>query len=122
MSAPTPRPAPRHGVAHATAVLVLGLIVAASVEPLRPIAREVQRETAPERAAVRELTATLAKAVRSLCGSPTVKPVAFAAARTFGPLHSDEIEHGTPSTAREGPVGPALLRTELLDLPPPARG
>lgn len=111
----------RHGVAHATAALVLGLLVAASIDPLRPIAREVQRETAPERAAVRELTATLAKAVRSLCGSPTVKPVALAGAAASA-IDADGAATATRGRdASDAAPAPVRLRAELLDLPPPAR-
>lgn len=123
MSTPTPRPAAgsRPSVAHATALLVLSLIVAASIDPLRPIAREVQRETAPERAAVRELTATLAKAVRSLCGSPTVKPVSLAAVVSIGSGGGDARCVGRFAAHRASAPGPVRLRVALLDLPPPVR-
>ena len=120
MAPASTRPGPRPSVAHATAVLVLSLVVAASIDPLRPIAREVQRETAPERAAVRELTATLAKAVRSLCGSPTVKPVALAGAIRATADASAAVGQSDTAPADRDQPRPVMPRVELLDLPPPA--
>lgn len=104
-------------------VFVLGLLVAASVEPLRPLARELHRETRPERAAVRELSAALAKAVRGLVASSAHKPVAHApfAAPSVGRLAVEDFAGPVPGT---GSVPPPrhLCRLELIDTPPPVNG
>jgi hypothetical protein len=66
------------------------------------------------------LTATLAKAVRSLCGSPTVKPVALAGIASAA-AQAAVATVAVRGLAPDAPPAPVLLRAELLDLPPPAR-
>jgi hypothetical protein len=80
---------------------------------------ESGRDTAPERVAVRQLAATVIKAARDLVGSDSHKPcmrTPAVAARRCSRLVAIR-----PSSADAAPAAPALLRAEMLDLPPPAR-
>ncbi|MFM9996000.1 MAG: hypothetical protein ACKVU4_09380 [Phycisphaerales bacterium] len=115
--------APRSALAGASVVFVLGLLVAASVEPLRPWARELHRETLPERAAVRELSAALAKAVRGLVASGAHKPVAHALFAAPS-LESRLVEVFTNRVVGVGSLPPPrhLRRLELIAMPPPVIG
>lgn len=120
MSHPVHRPAsPLRGpLSGVSALVVVGLLLGASFRALEPAVREVQRETGADRIAVRQISATLAKAVRELVGSDTHKPCAHqpsgltVAAATLGRALATWLSAIMPSQR--------LLRTELLDLPPPA--
>jgi hypothetical protein len=102
----------------ASALLLLGVAMSLSVEQIAPVVRELQRETATERAAVRELAASLAKAVRQLSGTD------------FGHQHPGRPQNGGWADASapkctapiEPLLGPARVRqprVALLNLPPP---
>lgn len=107
--------APRVG---ASALLVLSLVLVASVDPWRSLGRESLRETSAERAVVRELAVTIAKAVRHLAGAELLKstPRLHAA-----PVWDAMPEPALPVALAEASAAPAarVLRAELLDLPPP---
>lgn len=96
-------------------LFLLGLLVAATSDPLRASGREAT----PERGTVRELSAALVKVVRGLVASGQHTPVAAP------PASTDDAPCGACSTplADLSPDRPriALLRHALLDLPPPAR-
>lgn len=107
----------RPALAGASALLVLGLIVTASLDPARSSRRELAREQM-ERVSVRELTATLAKAVRTLVETAAQKPVVLAASRLAAWDRDDGLVARRPvATDAAAPV--VLLRHDLLDLPPP---
>jgi hypothetical protein len=101
-----------------SAMLLLSVAVLLSVEQIRPVVRELQRETAVEREAVRQLAGHLARAVRGLSGADQrTTPHRLGPARLWA----------RPSTITLRPPGPADLpgalyrpRDALLNLPPPA--
>jgi hypothetical protein len=101
-----------------SAMLILSVAVLLSVEQIRPVVRELQRDTAVERAAVRQLAGHLARAVRDLAGRgcrPAPHRVGLVRAwdslsRTAAPA---------PVSA-EVPGGLCRPREALLNLPPPA--
>lgn len=94
---------------------MLGLLVAATSDPLR----SAGREATPERGAVRELSAALVKAVRGLVASRQHAPAAAAPTSTGDAIPgADSFPLVAPSPGRPRI---ALLRHALLDLPPPMR-
>ncbi|MCC6660058.1 MAG: hypothetical protein IT437_04150 [Phycisphaerales bacterium] len=101
-----------------SAMLLLSVAVLLSVEQIRPVVREIQRETATERDAVRLIAGHLARAVRGLAGSgECLKQRPVAAARPWMPAAA------TAATRRPEPDLPGALcrpRDALLNLPPPA--
>ncbi len=109
---------PRTTLAGVSTLLLFGLLVSVAVEPLRPVVRELQREATAERAAVRQLTDSLARAVRDLVGADTQRP----AARVTDPSTIRE-RFAAATTRPEIPVATVAdvrrPRVELLDLPPP---
>ncbi len=113
------QPGTRPALAGASVLFVFGLLAAASIEPLRPAA--VSRDTQTERAAVRELTSTLAKAVRSLVENASHKPVAYASTVPARWEPFELIRCSAPLAPSLVPGAVPLLRHDLLDLPPPAR-
>lgn len=101
-----------------SALLVVGLLVGTSLRTIQPGVRDVQRDSGSDRAAVRQLTETLARAVRELVGSDTHKPHAAPAIRS---AMGEVADHGRRPAPAEPPAEFGRhLRTELLDLPPPA--
>ncbi len=115
----SPKPGTRPALAGASVLFVFGLLAAASVDPLRLI--PVSREAPAERVAVRELTATLAKAVRSLVENASHKPIAYASPVPTRWEPFELIRCSEPSAPSAAPGAAPLLRHALLDLPPPAR-
>lgn len=116
---PSSGPSARPAIAGASVLFVFGLLAAASIDPFRPAVRET-RETQGERASVRELTATLAKAVRSLVETASQRPVASLSVRV-DPWEKGEAFVATlPPEAAGLRSSPPRLRHALLDLPPPA--
>lgn len=108
--------APRVG---ASALLVLSLLLVASVDPWRSLGRESLRETSAERAVVRELAVTIAKAVRHLAGADHLKSAPRCApAPAWDPMPAPAFAVVAPDVYA-APRDRAL-RAELLDLPPPA--
>jgi len=101
-----------------SALLVVGLLVGTSLRVMDPVIRSHHRDSGTERAAVRQLTATLARAVRELVGSDTHKPSAGQSVRTG---LGEALAHGRQIAPSDPPsIRGRHLRTELLDLPPPA--
>ena len=108
----------RAPLASVSALLVVSLFLGASLANAKPALREATRNAAAERVAVRQLTDSLARAVRHLVGSDQHKPCLRAAipgsigiaARAAAPV-ADERETTPPI---------ALPRKGLLVLPPPA--
>ncbi len=99
-------------------LLVLGLLVSASADPLRAASREVGREHS-DRATVRELTATLAKAVRTLVETASQKAVASMPSRITTWDRTEGLTAETVAAPTRIPSDGARLRHDLLDLPPP---
>jgi hypothetical protein len=110
--------ASRPTLAGASVLLVLGLLVSASADPLRTASREVGREH-PDRTTVRELTATLAKAVRTLVETASQKAVASMPCRATAWDRADGLTAESAAAPACTPSGRARLRHDLLDLPPP---
>jgi hypothetical protein len=108
----------RSALAGASALVVVALVLGSDLKPVRPAAREFQRESAVERAATRHLTASLARAVRELVGGQAHTPAIHTplgidlglALRPGSNLPAASAEHFAPVI---------LLRAALLDLPPP---
>lgn len=102
----------------ASAMLVLSVAVLLSVEQIRPVVREIQRETAVERAAVRQLAGHLARAVRGLAGGGVVQSADRPApARPWGCPSTITVRY---PEAIDLPCGVCRPRDALVDLPPPA--
>lgn len=100
-----------------SALLVVGLLVGTSLRVVQPAVGQVHRDAGTDRAAVRQLTATLAAAVRDMVGSDRHKP----ALRSVRWVDSARGAAARVVTAGGVPAPERmLLRTELLDLPPPA--
>jgi hypothetical protein len=111
-------PALRARLAGISALLVVSLFLGASLNAAKPAVREAARDSAAERMAVRELTVSLARAVRHLVGSDQHKPCLNAVP---GRPISIAIRAARPvCDERRSPPVVMLLRTGLLDLPPPA--
>jgi len=109
----------RAPLAGVSALLVVSLFLGASLNAAKPALGSAQRETMSERAAVRQLTASLAKAVRQLVGSDQHKPCLYTPAALLG---ATARPAALMAGADAGPVPSVpLLRAALLDLPPPAR-
>lgn len=110
--------ATRNALASASALLLLGVLTAASLDLRDPVFREFRRDVAAERAAVRQLTITLAKAVRGMVGGADqaglAPKAAGAAAWTPGPV---AVAMPVVSDDLPGPRPP--LREALHNLPPP---
>jgi hypothetical protein len=101
-----------------SALLVFSLFLGVSLNAAKPAMQGPTPGSAAERIAVRQLTASLARAVRHLVGSDQHKPC-------LHPLADGG--HGIVLLARRPvrderllPPGVMLLRSGLLDLPPPA--
>jgi hypothetical protein len=100
----------------ASVLLVVGVMLAASLDGLGPI-RPCQRDAGSERAAVRQITQSFARAVRELVGSDRHKPM-------VRPSLPRVPEAGDVLCARLGADEPrqaVRLRSALIDLPPPRR-
>ena len=107
----------RGPLAGISALLVFSLFLGVSLNAGKPAMQERARDTAAERVAVRQLTASLARAVRHLVGSDQHKPCLNRLA-AFGPGVAELAR--VPVMARVECLPPVpLLRTGLLDLPPP---
>jgi len=97
---------------------MVGLLVGTSLRAMDPGIRDHHRDSGTERAAVRQLTATLARAVRELVGSDTHKPSTSQSVRSG---MGEALTHGRQLAPSDPPaLRGRHLRTELLDLPPPA--
>ena len=107
----------RAPLAGVSALLVFSLFFGASLNASGPAMQESRRE-AGERIAARQLTVTLARAVRQLVGSDQHKPCLHAAAH--GPVSIAERASRPVRDERLVTPGVMLLRTSLIDLPPPA--
>jgi hypothetical protein len=113
----TRQTSPRSAFSGICTLLAVGLLVGASLSAVQPGIRDLGRDTAVERAAVRNLTVTLARAVRDFVGDKT-KPAKLPAAR--GPLSKPAPAWRIAPTVERLGSAPLSLRVELLDLPPPA--
>lgn len=101
-----------------SAMLLFSVAVLLSVEQIRPVMRELQRETAVERAAVRQLAGHLARAVRGLSGADQgVLLQPYATGRPWA--HCTRITVRLPHTV-DLPGALCRPRDALLNLPPPA--
>jgi len=100
------------------ALLVLGLLVGASLSAVQPGIRDLGRDTAGQREAVRQISETVAKAFRSMVGDET-KPALHAAPGTPSPARTRAIVRGGVERG-SGMAASPLLRAEMLNLPPPA--
>lgn len=110
----SPTPPVRNALASASAILLMGMLAAATLELADPTMR---REPVSERAAVRQLTVTLARAVRGIVGEERAHAAAAPAATV---AVSPAPAAATVRPAERGAsAGERLLRAELLDLPPP---
>jgi hypothetical protein len=102
----------------ASALLVLSVALSVSLDQLRPMVRELQRETATDRTAVRELAVNLARAVRRLVGSQSLR--AYAAPRPSPEYGAAAASGSTRRASVLDETGPVHRpRVQLLDLPPP---
>ena len=107
----------RAPLAGVSALLVVSLFLGATLTA-KPAIRDAGRDNAVERAAVRQLTASLAKAVRQLVGSDQHKPGLHTVALVG--LGAERLAAlPRPIETARRPLIP-LLRATLLDLPPPA--
>ncbi len=107
----------RAPLAGVSALLVVSLFLGASINASKPVVGQTVRDAAADRVAVRELTASLARAVRHLVGSDQHKPclqIATDRRSRVTSLTGDRIRNDAG-----GPRGMKLLRSDLLDLPPP---
>jgi hypothetical protein len=111
----------RSALAGASALMVVALVLGADLKAARPAVRDLQRDAAVERAAVRHLTASLARAVRDLVGPQSHKSAihAFVATDVGSAEVAGAVRAGF-APERASPLD--LLRAALLDLPPPAIG
>ena len=111
----SPSRAPLAGV---SALLVFGLLMSVSLSAVKPAVGESRRDPVSERVAVRQISASLVKAVRRLAAADRHNPCATMVVRPAG-----EGPTAPSLTARTDGVrpAPALLRAAILDLPPPAR-
>lgn len=110
-------PALRAPLAGVSALLVVTLFLGASLNAAKPAMGQTTRDSAAERVAVRQLTVSLARAVRHLVGSDQHKPCIQAWAGGQAAVSDAEIIR--VRIEREMPPPVALLGTNLLDLPPP---
>lgn len=111
-----PRPAPpiRTPLAGISTLLLVSLFLGAAINAAKPAAAEF-RHGGFDRVAVNQVTATFAKAVRRLVGDqhrPALNPFN----RSIGRQADAAI---FPDSTAALPAVP-LLRSALLDLPPPA--
>ena len=100
----------------ASVLLVVGVMLAASLDGLGPI-RPCQRDAGSERAAVRQITQSFARAVRELVGSDRHKPMVRP---SLPPIPDAGVAFSARHRA-EMPRPAARLRSALIDLPPPTR-
>lgn len=107
----------RTALAGASALVVVALVLGADLKSPRPMVRESQRDSMVERAAVRHLTESLARAVRDLVG-PQHQP-AIHAQLGLDLVPAPAAGSWPPSADQVGGVLCILLRPEMLDLPPP---
>jgi hypothetical protein len=112
----TPRPAPALG--GICTLLVLGLLVGASLSAVQPGIRDLGRDIAGNRDAVRHLSESVAKAFRSIVGDQT-KPSLHTAPAFRADTQPRAFALAAPSALLHEPR-PPRLRAELLNLPPPA--
>lgn len=112
--------AARSALASASALLLLGVLTAASLDLRDPVLREFRRDVAAERAAVRQLTITLAKAVRGIVGGADQANLATKPADADAWLPA-AVSASVPVVAGDLPGPRPPLREELHNLPPPLR-
>ncbi len=109
----------RAPLAGISALLVFSLFLGASLNAAKPAFQESTRNAGGERVAVRQFTASLARAVRHLVGSDQHKP--SLQARATGSVSIAERSLRPIRDERASAPTVLLLRTNLIDLPPPAR-
>jgi hypothetical protein len=102
-----------------SALVVVGFVLGSSLGTVRFAAQASEGERVSERAAVRELAATFAKAVRQLVGSDQHKPIGHAA--IVAGCAAGISAAVTLASASPDFIVRSEVRLELLDLPPPAR-
>ena len=108
--------APRTAFSGICTLVVVGLLIGASLSGTEPGFRELGSDGVNQRHAVRHITETVARAVRTLVGEPT-RPALLAAARP----PKVPVIRITPDARLSDLHGPptANVRVALLDLPPP---
>lgn len=116
MTHDAPRPAPplRTPLAGVSTLLLVSLFLGAAMNAAKPAAAEF-RHGGFDRIAVGQVTATFARAVRRLVGDqhrPALNPFAHPARRPADARIFPDATTTLPAVA--------LLRSALLDLPPPA--
>ena len=106
----------------ASALVVVALVLGADLSARSAVVRigtEAQRESLVDRPAVRQLTTTLARAMRELTDPPAQDPAISAhLSWDLGLIAPVGAIRALPAADRPGAV--AMLLPELLDLPPPA--
>ena len=102
-----------------SALVVVGFVLGSSFGAVRFAAPASESDRVAERAAVRELTATFAKAVRQLVGSDQHKPIGHAA--IVAGCAAGITAAATLATISPDVIVRSDIRLEQLDLPPPAR-
>lgn len=110
--------APRSALSGICTLLVVGLLVGASLSGTDATVRDFGPDTANQRHAVRHITASVARAVRTFVGDhtkPALKPFRAARRPVEGPVGPARI-----ASLPRAPV-PLTVRVELLNLPPPAQ-
>ena len=97
---------------------VVGLLIGASLSGTEPGFRDLGQNAAHQRHAVRHITQTMARAVRTLVGDQT-KP-ALSALPVGRPGRADRGLVGIPANGRHEAPPRSNVRLALLNLPPPA--
>lgn len=100
-----------------SAVLIVGLLIGVAVSSFKPGLRGLSRDAESQGQVTRQITATLARAVRELVGSDLHRPAVATSASKLG-----RIVRPTIAEVQAGARMPAasMLREALLALPPPA--
>jgi hypothetical protein len=108
---------PRSAFGSLCSLLVVSLLVGASLSAVEPGIRDLGRDTANQRLAVRHLTVSVARAVRQLVGEK--HQAGQEPARNAGAIRP--VLCSTVSASEHAGPRVAPIRVELLNLPPPAR-